>query len=357
MSGLKIENLRVTYGDVVAVDGVDLQLERGQIAALLGPSGSGKSSLLRAVVGLEPSTGRILWQGEDVSQVPTFRRGFGLMFQDGQLFAHRNVAQNVAYGLKGMSRSRVRSRVARLLEVVGLVGYGSRSVAQLSGGEAQRVALARALAPGPALLGLDEPLSALDRSLRERLSADLREILLSQGTTALYVTHDQDEAFAVADRVGVLIGGRLCAFGSPAQVWSQPPSAQVADFLGYGPILREGAAQEIGLGKSAAMVPSFGGEDAAKQRTPSVVALAPGAVRVVAGISEVAPGLVPVRAPAQVLQVGVRRGHVQVRAQVLARQPFTVLAVAPLCADFAKLEPGSEVCLAVDPRSIAITAE
>ncbi len=240
-SGLEITNLTVKYGAATAVNNVTVHLPVGQIIALLGPSGSGKSSLLRAVAGLEPVvTGDICWQGESVVHTPVHRRGFGLMFQDGQLFAHRNVAANVAYGLAGRSRAERQARVAAMLELVGLSEYGSRAVTSLSGGQAQRVALARALAPDPHLLLLDEPLSALDRALREKLAVDIREILRENGTTAMYVTHDQDEAFTVADTIGILIDGMLVRHGSPADVWADPQRADVARFLGYGPIRDHG---------------------------------------------------------------------------------------------------------------------
>jgi len=219
-----------------AVDHVSLEVAPGEVVALLGPSGCGKSSLLRAVAGLEPvAGGRVLWDGDDVAGVPVHQRGFGLMFQDGQLFAHRDVTGNVEYGLRmqRVPRARRQQRVAELLEVVGLPGSGKRSVATMSGGERQRVALARALAPQPALLLLDEPLSALDRALRERLAADLRAALVATGTTALFVTHDHDEAFTVADRVAVMSQGRLLQVDAPARLWAEPADREVAAFLGY----------------------------------------------------------------------------------------------------------------------------
>lgn len=218
-----------------AVIDATFELERGETIALLGPSGCGKSSLLRAIAGLEAYTGTILWEGRNMAGIPVHLRGFGLMFQDGQLFPHRTVGGNVAYGLQmaGMPRAQRAARVAELLELVGLGGYAGRRVATLSGGEQQRVALARALAPQPELLLLDEPLSALDRSLRETLADDLRDILRATATTALYVTHDQDEAFTVADRIALMRAGRIVQMGTPAEVWSAPVDAEAADFLGY----------------------------------------------------------------------------------------------------------------------------
>ncbi|NKY11785.1 ATP-binding cassette domain-containing protein, partial [Cellulomonas hominis] len=233
--GLEVRGLVVRYpGGVTAVAGVDLEVARGEVLALLGPSGCGKSSLLRAVAGLEPPTaGRLAWDGLDLAPVPVHRRGFGLVFQDGQLFPHRDVAGNVAYGLRDLDRAARAARVAELLDLVGLPGYGTRPVATLSGGERQRVALARSLAPRPRLLLLDEPLSALDRSLRERLAEDLRRVLTATGTTALFVTHDQDEAFTVADRVAVMSAGRLRQVATPEDLWRRPADREVAEFLGY----------------------------------------------------------------------------------------------------------------------------
>ena len=280
-TGLSLTGLRVTYPaprpapPVAAVDGVDLEVGVGEVVALLGASGSGKSSLLRAVAGLEPvSGGDVAWAGRSVVRTPVHRRGFGLMFQDGQLFPFRDVAGNVAYGLTGMTRPERDRRVAQVLDLVGLGGYGGRAVTTLSGGQAQRVALARALAPRPRLLLLDEPLSALDRALREQLSLDLRTILREQGMTALYVTHDQDEAMTVADRVGVMADGRLARLDVPERLWGDPGSRQVAEFLGYSPVL--GADDVACLGWEGAL--AAGG---ATDGGLPALALAPGALSVV----------------------------------------------------------------------------
>jgi thiamine transport system ATP-binding protein len=193
---------------------------------------------LRAVAGLEHlESGTVTWHGDDITTVPVHRRGFALMFQDGQLFPHRSVAQNVAYPLR-IARSAARpQRIAELLALVGLEGFGGRRVTELSGGEQQRVALARSLAARPRLLLLDEPLSSLDRELRERLAGDLRRILVETATTAIFVTHDQDEAFAVADRVAVMMEGRIEQVGTPTDVWRRPASLRVARFLGYTSVL------------------------------------------------------------------------------------------------------------------------
>jgi thiamine transport system ATP-binding protein len=245
---LELRHLSVRFGADAAVDDVNLDLPEGDVLAVLGPSGSGKSTLLRAVAGLEVlSAGSVTFDGQDLAGVPTHRRGFALMFQDGQLFPHLSVARNVGYPLRLRHRParEVGRRVAELLELVGLPDLGDRSTATLSGGERQRVALARALAVSPRLLLLDEPLSALDRGLRERLAHDLREILVTAGTTALLVTHDQEEAFAVADRMALMRGGRVVQAGTVEEVWGAPVDAEAARFLGYATVLDGDRARRV----------------------------------------------------------------------------------------------------------------
>lgn len=204
---LEVRNLTVHYEakpqPIVAVDDASFSVQQGEIIALIGPSGCGKSTLLRAVAGLEPlSAGSVQWQGKNLARVAPHQRGFGMMFQDGQLFAHLSVASNIAYGLRVQRLPKLQreQRVTELLELVNLPGYGSRAVTELSGGERQRVALARSLAPQPRLLLLDEPLSALDRELRERLAEDLAVLLRRAAMTAILVTHDESEARTIADR-------------------------------------------------------------------------------------------------------------------------------------------------------------
>jgi thiamine transport system ATP-binding protein len=247
---LTLDHLHVDYDGVPAVVDATLEVPDGSVVAVLGPSGCGKSTLLRAVAGLErPASGTIAWDGSDLAGTPTHRRGFALMFQDGQLFGHLTVARNVGYALR-VRRSRARdtaARVAALLELVGLEGYADRLPATLSGGERQRVALARSLAADPRLLLLDEPLSALDTGLRERLAGDLRDILRAAGTTTLVVTHDQEEAFALADRLVVMRAGRIVQQGDITQVWARPVDAATALFLGYARVL-EGRAAALVLG-------------------------------------------------------------------------------------------------------------
>ncbi|HET6633665.1 MAG TPA: ABC transporter ATP-binding protein [Streptomyces sp.] len=247
---LRTEGVTVRFGQRVALDAVDVEVGDGETVCVLGPSGSGKSTLLRVVAGLQsPHAGRVLLSGRDQAGVPAHRRGLGLMFQDHQLFPQRDVGGNVAFGLRmhRTGRQETRRRVAELLDVVGLPGAERRAVAALSGGEQQRVALARALAPSPRLLMLDEPLGQLDRGLRERLTVELRRIFRSLGTSVLAVTHDQGEAFALADRVVVMREGRVAQCGTPVEVWRRPASEFVARFLGFDNIVpahvRGGAAE------------------------------------------------------------------------------------------------------------------
>jgi thiamine transport system ATP-binding protein len=233
---LRLEAATVRFGARAALDAVDLAVDAHEIVCVLGPSGSGKSTLLRAVAGLQPlDGGRVLLGGADQAAVPAHRRGVGLMFQDHQLFPQRDVGGNVAFGprMHKVPRERRQRMTGEILDLVGLPGAQGRDVAGLSGGEQQRVALARALAPAPRLLMLDEPLGQLDRSLRERLVVELRRLFGRLGTTVLAVTHDQGEAFALADRVVVMRDGRIAQSGTPLDVWQRPTSEFVARFLGF----------------------------------------------------------------------------------------------------------------------------
>jgi len=239
MAALVVRRVCVSYDGVPAVHEADLDLDAGHVLAVLGPSGSGKSTLLRAVAGLEQASGQVSWNGVDLSRTPTHRRGFALMFQDGQLFPQLSVARNVGYPLRlrRTGREQSRTKVADLLSLVGLGGYDDRLPGTLSGGERQRVALARALAAEPRLLLLDEPLSALDAGLRQRLAEDLRRILVEAGTTAVMVTHDHEEAFTVADDLAVMRDGRIVQAGPITEVWRAPVDAPTALFLGYARVL------------------------------------------------------------------------------------------------------------------------
>ena len=235
MALLQVVALSKRFGPAAVLQSVSFQVEEGESVCLLGPSGCGKTTLLRCIAGLEaPDEGEVLLEGRSIAGVPVHQRGFGLMFQDYALFPHQDVAANVAFGLRmqQLSRGEVQGRVREMLGLVGLLGAERRRVYDLSGGEQQRVALARSLAPRPRLLMLDEPLGSLDRALREELMHEVRQILRRVGVTTLYVTHDQQEAFAMADRVLIMNRGRLVQEGTPEEVYRQPASSWVARFLG-----------------------------------------------------------------------------------------------------------------------------
>ncbi len=246
---LEIHDIRLSYGRLQVLRGINLTVSEGEIVCLLGPSGCGKTSLLRVITGLErPAAGDVRFKGDSLLHVPVHARGFGLMFQDFALFPHLNVEENVAFGLR-MQGMPPRQRMVRALEVLRLVnleGYWNRDVAQLSGGEKQRVALARSLAPNPRLLLLDEPLGSLDAALRERLIVELRSIIRRAGLTAIYVTHDQLEAFAIADRIVIMNAGQVDQVGSPHALYHRPQTIFAAQFLGLTnivPIIERDATQ------------------------------------------------------------------------------------------------------------------
>jgi len=248
---LEVRDIRKSYGQRPALLGVSFGVAAGEIVCLLGPSGCGKSTLLRVIAGLESEyEGSIRFAGTAIDRVPVHERGFGFMFQEYALLPHRSVGQNIAFGLRmqRMARPEIERRVRAILELVGLPGYADRSVFELSGGERQRVALARSLAPEPRLLMLDEPLGALDRTLRERLTAELHEIIKRVQLTSLYVTHDQNEAFAVADRILLMERGMIVQDGSPSEVYRHPASLFAARFLGFNNLLpgEAGAAGAVG---------------------------------------------------------------------------------------------------------------
>ena len=247
VEGLELAGVSVHYGATHAVDDVSLAVPLGSTLALVGPSGSGKSSLLRAIAGLEPlASGAVRFNGQDLSGVPEHKRHFGIVFQDAQLFPTFDVAGNIAYGLAGRSAAERRQRVEEMLALVDLEGFAKRRISELSGGQAQRVALARSLAPSPRALLLDEPFSALDRGLRERLAEDTARILHELGITAVHVTHDQEEAFTIADAVAVLDEGRLLQHASPQEMWARPGSHAVARFLGIRTFVSAETARSLG---------------------------------------------------------------------------------------------------------------
>ncbi|WP_410580410.1 ABC transporter ATP-binding protein [Amycolatopsis sp. lyj-108] len=332
---LSVRDLTVHYGSFAAVKDARLDIADGEVLALLGPSGSGKSTLLRAITGLEPLTsGTVRWDGEDLAGVPVHRREFGLVFQDGQLFPHKDVAANIAFGLRmhDIPRAEHAERVRALLDLVGLAGYERRRVTELSGGQAQRVALARALAPEPRLLLLDEPLSGLDAGLREQLAIDLAALLRRSKITALLVTHDQEEAFTLADRVAVLDDGEIRQEGAVRRVWRQPVDEDVARFLGVTTFV-DGEAT--------------GGTVRTVLGDVTLPDVEDGAVRL--GLRPHGLRVSPDGVEGEVTAVVHRREHVRL-VVAPGGDLSTVDAVAPVTAD---LRPGDRVRLALDPDGVA----
>lgn len=233
---LEIRNIDKHYQNKSLLQSINLTVREGETLCLLGSSGSGKSTLLRIVAGLEkPENGRIFWKGTDITEKPPHLRHFGLMFQDYALFPHMTVSDNVAFGIRmqGSKEDEIRQRVEEVLIMVDMLGFKDRNVTDLSGGEQQRVALARAVAPEPDLLMLDEPLGSLDRTLHELLLTELREVLQKLETPVIYVTHDQEEAFSIADRLAVLHDASIIQNGSPVEVYAIPATLWLAGFLGF----------------------------------------------------------------------------------------------------------------------------
>ena len=241
---VRVAGLRKRYGDVTAVDGVDLEIGRGEFFTMLGPSGSGKTTTLRVIAGFErPDEGTVELGGKDVSQLPPYARNVNTVFQDYALFPHMTVQENVEYGLrvKKVARAERRARAAEALALVQLESYGGRKPAQLSGGQRQRVALARAIVNRPQALLLDEPLGALDLKLRQELQVELKRIQQELGITFVYVTHDQEEALTMSDRLAVFNEGKIEQVGAPAEVYEHPASEFIAGFIGVSNVLeREG---------------------------------------------------------------------------------------------------------------------
>ncbi len=242
MSTLTLENIYIEYDGTTIVHDINLTVQDGDIGCLLGPSGCGKTTLLRAIAGFEPIKSGIIRLGEQVISstsvhIPPEQRNIGMVFQDYALFPHLSVGDNIAFGIRQQSSAKKRQRIQELLKLVDLAGYENRYPHELSGGQQQRIALARALAPRPKLLLMDEPLGSQDLELREILAKEVRDILKREGTTAILVTHDQHEAFAMADEIGVLGYGRLQQWDKGYQLYHQPDNRFVAEFIGQGSLL------------------------------------------------------------------------------------------------------------------------
>jgi putative spermidine/putrescine transport system ATP-binding protein len=279
---IRLTGVRKLYGDVVAVDGVDIEIRRGEFFTLLGPSGSGKTTCLRMIAGFErPDSGSIELAGDDVSRLPPAERDVNTVFQDYALFPHMTVGENVAYGLrvKKVAKAERSQRVEEALAMVRLEGYGDRRPSQLSGGQRQRVALARALVNRPRVLLLDEPLGALDLKLRQQLQVELKRIQEEVGITFVYVTHDQDEALTMSDRIAVMDGGHVLQVGSPRDVYEEPGSRFVAGFVGVSNLLElpvvksAGGVLDLRLGEGDAVTGAY--ERGASAGATAVVTIRP----------------------------------------------------------------------------------
>ena len=373
---LSIQDITKRFNGTLALVDVSFGVAEGEIVCLLGPSGCGKTTLLRIIAGLEvPDAGQVLLDGQDVGPVPPHRRGFGLMFQDYALFPHKNVFDNVAFGLrmKGqgftqtknlvaesaeysafsqrplrtpwLTNRQIEERVREVLGLVGLHGFEPRSVNELSGGEAQRVALARSLAPRPRLLMLDEPLGSLDRALRERLMTELRDILTAVGVTALYVTHDQAEAFAIGDRAVVLNAGRVEQIGSPETIYRHPATPFVARFLGL-TNLAEGTV--VGRGRVASAWGEITVEAGGYRPGDRVsVLIRPEAASIVDGDTSGAGNLIRARLVTRSFRGGRYRVQAQPEAGPLLTFELAIVGALPA-------EPGAYVTIAFDQAGVAL---
>ncbi len=360
MTFLTVSSVAKSFDGVAVLTGIDLHIAQGETVCLLGPSGCGKTTLLRIIAGLEhPDQGQVLLQGEDITATPPHRRDFGLMFQDFVLFPHLTVAENIAFGprMQNWPRERTAARVRELLEQVELNGFEDRKVYELSGGQQQRVALARSLAPQPRLLMLDEPLGALDRSLRDQLLDDLRQLLTQLHQTALYVTHDQFEAFAIADRIVLINEGRVEQQGSPSHIYHHPATLFVARFLGFQnvfsarlitPTPQPALDTPFGILRLLACPPSVQAGD-----TVTVVIRPEGAH--LAPASD--PGAPPPASDSNLVRLRLqsfsfRGAHTLLRFQTDGLAPLTLAFEFPGFTP--ALRPGDELTVAIDPAAFIV---
>ena len=356
MALLDVSSLSKSFDGVTAVDRVSLEAERGDLLCLLGPSGCGKTTLLRLIAGIEePDEGAVAFDGEPMAGAPPQRRGFGLMFQDLALFPHMDVFGNVAFGLRmqRLPRAAVRERVRELLALVNMPDYAERKVHELSGGERQRVALARSLAPAPRLLMLDEPLGALDRALRDSLQAQVRMILKEVGVTSIYVTHDRDEAFAVADRLVFMNRGKIVQTGTPEEVFSAPADEFVARSLGFKNIMPgvvRGQSDLVETDCALGVVFSLRERTGAPSNGEQVI--------LIIGETGIEVHQGPEDAPAgrnalsgTVVEQVFRGGQYELKVRVAGG---VIFCPVPLDRAGAALRPGREVSLVIDPGAVKL---
>ncbi|MBK8452101.1 MAG: ABC transporter ATP-binding protein [Thiofilum sp.] len=286
MSQLSLQQIVIQYAQQAVIHDISLQIEHGLIGCLLGPSGCGKTTLLRAIAGFEPvAEGKIALGDTVISSprvhVPPEKRQIGMVFQDYALFPHLTIANNISFGIRHLSKSEQAKRIAQLLELVSLSGYEKRYPHELSGGQQQRIALARALAPKPKLMLLDEPFGSQDVELREMLAREVRDILKQEKTTAILVTHDQHEAFAMADEIGVLKSGRLQQWATPYELYHRPANAFVAEFIGQG-VLIKGEVLDNYTVHTALGIVSGELPQGSEPKTPLKVLIRPDDIRLVA---------------------------------------------------------------------------
>jgi putative spermidine/putrescine transport system ATP-binding protein len=352
MSDIQLKNLVKSYGSTVAVAGIDLHIKQGEFFSLLGPSGCGKSTTLRMIAGfIRPSAGQILIGSDDVTRLPPEKRDIGIVFQNYAIFPHMNVAENIGFGLKLRKKSpaEIDKAVAFALGQVGLVGYENRYQRQLSGGEQQRVALARVLVTEPRILLLDEPLSALDKALREEMKYWIKDLQKKLGITTVYVTHDQDEALTMSDRIGVMQKARVEQVGTPQEIYERPKTLFVTTFIGQSNVIdvtvtgRDGERMSVGFADFTALT-----------RAPSTDIATGTNVKLVVRPENVIVGDAGTGLPATVISETYQGALVRYRLSIGTKE---IIAERQNQSHVERLSPGQAVGVTWDPeRSEALMA-